>query len=89
MLSQEDFGAKSLKLDTILINKSCVCAEMPKITLCLAVRIDYDSGLTIDLLAILQKAWIECYFYTFLCKRFDRVALEFLLLLSTFENSTT
>ena len=42
----------------------------------------------IDLLAILQRAWIERYFHTFLFTRFDRVALGLLSLLCTFENST-
>ena len=41
---------------------------------------------SIDILAIL--AWIERYFYTFLCMRLDRVALALLSLLCKFENST-
>ena len=43
--------------------------------------------LGIDLLAIQERAWIERYFYTFLYVRFDRVTLELLSLLWTFENS--
>ena len=42
----------------------------------------------IDLLAILQRAWIERYFYTILYARFDRVALELRSQLCTLENST-
>ena len=41
-----------------------------------------------DLLAILQKAWIERYFYTVSYTRFDRVALELRSQLCTFETST-
>ena len=36
----------------------------------------FTMYVVIDLLAILQRAWIERYFYTFLYARFDRVALR-------------
>ena len=42
----------------------------------------------IDLLAILQRAWIERYFYTHLYARLDRVALELRSQLCAFEIST-
>ena len=42
----------------------------------------------IDVLAILQKSLDRPLFYTFLNKTFDRLALELLSLLCTFENST-
>ena len=35
-----------------------------------------------------EPGWIESYFYTLLYTRFDRVALELLSLLCTFEIST-
>ena len=42
----------------------------------------------IDLLPIQQKSLDRAFFYTFLYTRFDRVALELLSLLCTFETST-
>ena len=44
--------------------------------------------LQIDLLAILHKSLDRAFCYTFLYTRFDRLALELLSLLCTFENST-
>ena len=59
----------------------------PKIVLRLC---EHSGGAVISmgLLAILQRSLNRALFYTFLYARFDRVALELLSLLYTFENST-
>ena len=48
----------------------------------------FSNSLEIDLLAILQKSLDRAIFLYILYARLDRVALELLTLLFTFENST-